>query len=98
MSQPPTREEVILRAVKKALTGVIKDTATPPGLAHPLKDDTIRELRECLLLISDREQELAREAGRPMSQRPRYVDEPRTRESVVIPLEKSGLLNKKKPD
>lgn len=96
--QPTTREEEILQAVKKALTEVIKDTATPPGLVHPLKEATIVRLRECLLLISDREQELARAAGRTMSQRPRFVDEPRSRGDVVIPLEQSGLLNRKKTD
>lgn len=89
------KEELILQAVKKVLTDVIKDTATPPGMRHPLKDDTIRAMRDCLVLISDREQELAATAGRSMDMRPHFTDEPRKRDNVVIPLEKSGLIKKK---
>lgn len=93
--QQVSREESVLRTVKKTLTDVIKDTATPPGLKHPLKDDTIAALRECLLLISEREQEMAAEAGREMNMRPRFVDEPRRQKEVVIPLDQSGLHRKK---
>jgi len=96
MSQPElTKEEIILRAVKRALTCVIKDTATQPGVIHPLKDATIDEMRNCLILISEREKELSDEAGRPMNHRPRYVDEPKPRGDVVIPLAKSGLIKDK---
>ncbi len=94
-SQDISREESVLRTVKKTLTDVIKDTATPPGLKHPLKEDTIAALRECLLLISDREQELASEAGREMNMRPRFVDEPRAQKEVVVPLDRTGLTRKK---
>lgn len=91
------KEERILQSVKKVLTEVIKDTATPPGMRHPLKENTIRAMRDCLVLISDREQELAAEAGRAMDMRPHFTDEPRARGDVVIPLDKSGLI-KKKPE
>ncbi len=76
-------EERILRAVKMTLAGVIKDTATPHGMRHPLSEGTIEDLRQCLALISARERELAQAAGKPMSQRPRYVDEPRPQDKVV---------------
>jgi len=75
-------EERILRAVKMTLAAVIKDTATPPGMRHPLSDATIEDLRQCLALISARERELAAAAGRAKEARPRYVDEP-SKESVV---------------
>ena len=93
MSEPElTKEERILRSVKGIITQVIKETATPPGMAHPLSEDTIRDMRECLLLISNREQELADEHGRDTSMRPRFRDEPRQAdEAVVVPLHKSGL-------
>lgn len=71
-----SKEERILRAVKKALTNVIKDTATKPGMRHPLQDSTIEDLRQSLALISARERELAETAGRPMTSRPHYADEP----------------------
>jgi len=84
--QELSKEELILRAVKMVLTGVVRDTATPPGMKHPLSDQTIADMRQCLLLISERERELAEAAGRPMSRRPRYVDEPKPAGDVVIPL------------
>ncbi|MHB8416236.1 MAG: segregation and condensation protein A [Acidiferrobacteraceae bacterium] len=77
MSDPDlSKEERILRVVKIALTNVIKDTATMPGMRHPLQDSTIEDLRQSLALISARERELADAAGRPMAARPRYMDEP----------------------
>lgn len=79
-----THEEKILSMVKKVLTDVAKDTYTRPGLKHPLADNTILGIRDCLSLISAREKELAEEHGRSMDQRPHFIDEPDTR--VVIPL------------
>ena len=37
-------EERILQAVKLTLAGVIRDTATPQGMRHPLSDGTIEDL------------------------------------------------------
>jgi len=93
-----TREEMILKAVKTVLTNVVKDTATEPGLKHPLNDTTIIGIRDCLGLITHREAELAKEAGREMNMRPRFVDEVKQSE-VVIPLDKiSREKNKDKPN
>jgi hypothetical protein len=83
-------EERILQAVKLTLANVIKDTATPHGMRHPLSEATIEDLRQCLALISARERELAEAAGRPIGGRPRYADEP-AREDKVI------RFHKKKP-
>ena len=83
MSEPELSvEERILQAVKLTLAGVIRDTATPHGMRHPLSDATIQDLRQCLALISARERELAQAAGRTQEARPRYADEP-NKESVV---------------
>lgn len=68
-----SKEARILRAVKMTLAGVIRDTATPHGLQHPLSDSTIEDLRQCLALISARERELA---GEESPAKPRFVDEP----------------------
>lgn len=76
-------EERILAAVKLTLANVIKDTATPHGLRHPLSDGTIEDLRQCLALISARERELAEAAGRPTGARPRFADEPPPQGRVV---------------
>ena len=90
MTDPtPSKEERILRAVKMALANVIKDTATPPGMHHPLSDGTIQDLRQCLALISARERELSDAAGRSQDQRPHYVDEPAPQKEVVVKFQKT---------
>lgn len=84
-----TVEEKILRMLKRVLTDVAKDTSTPPGMKHPLSENTIQGIRECLGLISTREKELAEESGRPNAARPEFIDEPKTTQVVT--------LHKKKP-
>lgn len=91
-----SKEEQILQIMRKVLTAVAKDTYTQPGLKHPLSEDTIHSIRDCLGLITAREKELAEQAGRPSQMRPRYVDEPK--KSVVIPLDMTGLSKKKDQD
>ena len=93
--QTPSKEESILSAVKRVLTEVIKDTATQPGVKHPLSDATIGGLRDCLVLISQREQELAEEGGRSMDARPRFTDEPKAQGDVVVPLHAIGKAGDK---
>ncbi|MGD2137144.1 MAG: segregation and condensation protein A [Gammaproteobacteria bacterium] len=90
-----TKEERILRVMKRVLTDVAKDTYTRPGLRHPLSDDTIRGIRDCLSLITAREVELNEAAGRSMDKRPRFVDEPR--DSVVVPLNIPDPKDRDKP-
>jgi hypothetical protein len=85
-----SKEEQILRAVKMTLTGVIKDTATQPGMKHPLSDRTIEDLRQCLSLISAREQELATESGRAMDMRPQMPGDVKPKAEVVVPLHQIG--------
>jgi len=80
-----SKEEQILRMVKKVLTDVAKDTHVKPGLRHPLSDNTILGIRECLSLITAREMELSAEAGRENRMRPRFADEPQ--DHVVVSLD-----------
>lgn len=91
-----SKEEQILRAMKRVLTEVIKDTATSPGMRHPLSENTISGLRDCLVLISQREHELAEAAGRPNTQRPYFTDEPKKQDEVVVPI--TSISRKKKDD
>ncbi len=85
-----SRDEQILRVMRLVLTGVVRDTATAPGLRHPLRPETIEDIRQCLALISARERELAEAAGRPATVRPRYVDEPAAPGETVIPVSSIG--------
>jgi hypothetical protein len=88
-----SKEQRILRIVKKTLTDVAKDTYTPPELRHPLSIETINSIRECLSLISARETELSEEQGRPSTSKPRFIDEPQ--DTVVVTLDPGGSKNKK---
>jgi hypothetical protein len=92
--QELSREERILRVMKRVLTDIAKDTYTRPGYRHPLSDDTVQGIRECLSLISAREIELAEAAGRPMNLRPRFVDEPQS--SVVVQFDVNSGKDKDK--
>jgi len=80
-------EEKILLSVKRAITMVIKDTATEPGLMHPLSDDTILYIRSCLGIITQREQDLAKLTGRDLNKKPRYADEPKPQNNIVVGFE-----------
>jgi hypothetical protein len=86
MTDELSKEEQILRMMKRVLTDIAKDTVTPAGHKHPLSENTILGIRDCLSLITAREAELSLEAGRPSRTRPRYVDEPQ--KQVVVKLHK----------
>ena len=88
-----SKEQRILSIVKKTLTDVAKDTYTPAELRHPLSEQTINSIRECLNLISARETELAAEEGRASTSKPRFIDEPQ--DTVVVKLEPGGGKKKK---
>lgn len=86
MSNNLTKEERILHMVKKVLSNIAKDTYTAPGMKHPLSEQTIIGIRECLGLVVSRETELADEHGRDKSARPHFIDEPKS--SVVVNFDK----------
>ena len=71
-----SKEEEILQLVKNTLTAIAKDTYTPPELTHPLSSDTINQIRECLTVITRRQQELGKARGEAFNDRPHYIDEP----------------------
>lgn len=89
-----SKEQRILRIMKHVLTSVARDTHVKPGFQHPLSDDTIVSIRDCLVLISSREGEIAEEKGAPLTDRPRYVDEPKT--SFVVDISDFSKKNKPK--
>ena len=91
-----SKEYHILKALKLVLTDVVKDTATQPGLKHPLSDRTIEGIRQCLKLISARERELIEESGKSQDMRPYFVDEPK--KNVVVPITKIDRGKKDGPE
>jgi len=91
-AKPESKEQRILRRVKKMITDIAKDTHTPPGMRHPLSDSTINSMRTCLDLIVSREAELMALDGNVSSNKPRFVDE--SGGSVVVQLNRDNS----KPD
>ena len=96
MTESNSKEREILLVMRKVLAQIVKDT-TPPSRAmkHPLTDQTIQDIRNCLGLISLRERELADAAG-VAQERPHYVDEKVAAE--VVSIGKIGKTTQKKGD
>jgi len=86
-----SKEQQILVAMRKTLAAIIKDVTPPPGMRHPLSENTIDDVRACLSLISAREKELAASEGRG-GDRPYYADEPQS--AQVVPI--AGIRRKDK--
>lgn len=87
-----SKEREILMVMRKVLAQIIKDT-TPPSRAmkHPLSDQTIVDVRNCLGLISLRERELADAAGLAQ-ERPYFTDEQPA--ATVVPIGRIGKAPK----
>lgn len=83
----PSEDEInqrIMVMMRQVLSAVARETVPPAGMKHPLSDDTIQGIRDCLSVISARERELNIKMGEESEQRPRYVDEPKTSQAVSI--------------
>lgn len=91
-----TKEQRILRAVKRVLTEVAKDTVTPAGMKHPLSENTIQGIRDCLQLIAAREAEILSDQGNESTMRPRFIDEPQ--KNVVVNITPAKKKDSKKTD
>lgn len=89
-------EQRILIMMRKTLANVVKDTTPPAGMRHPLKDSTIKDIRDCFALIVARERSLQElSANPPAKMRPRFADQPRTNQVVPFrKLKKSSSENK----
>jgi hypothetical protein len=77
-----SKEQQIMRAMRKTLTSIVRDVAPRDGVPSPLAADTVENIRMCLGLISSREAELAEALGLSREERPRYSDEPSTTQSL----------------
>ena len=83
--------------MRKVLAAVIRDvTPEHKSLRHPLSEQTIQDIRQCLGLITAREKELADEAGRTVEERPYFVDEPP--KTKVVPISNIGKTKRSTED
>ena len=81
-----SKEHQILATLRKVLSEIVRDTTPPPGRPHPLKPQTIDNVKTAFQLITSREKEIIEEADGEMNKRPRYADEPKT--SQVVQFQK----------
>jgi hypothetical protein len=78
------KEARMLTMMKRVLTEIAKETYTTPGFKHPLSDNTITGIRECLALITAREAEIKAANGETSTARPKLPgDKP---DKVVVQL------------
>ncbi|MCK9199701.1 MAG: segregation and condensation protein A [Gallionella sp.] len=54
-----SKEQAVLRAMRKTLGNVVRDVTPLGGRPNPLTGDTIQDIKDCFALISERERELA---------------------------------------
>ncbi len=83
-----SKEQQIMVSMRKVLSTIIKEVTPKEGERYPLSEQTVKDIRMCLTLISAREQELAKERGMTNRERPYYVDEPQSTQTVQIPRKK----------
>lgn len=90
------KERRILVVMRKVLAGVVREVTPQPGMRHPLSDQTLKDVRDCFTLISERERELAELSGIAISERPYFTDEPPA--TKVVPIGKIGKVVKDNPE
>jgi hypothetical protein len=76
-------ERRVLAAMRKVLTRIIRETASPPGTRHPLSKPCLEDMRQCLILIDSRQRELSEDDD---TARPRYKGERQAARSAEVPL------------
>lgn len=54
-----SKEQRILRLMRKTLGNVVRDVTPLGGRTNPLSEDTVQDIKDCFALISERERELA---------------------------------------
>ena len=91
-----TKEKRVLVAMRKTLSSIVKDvTPSSSALKSPLTEATVEDIRMCFGLIASREQEIAKEAGIELNDRPHYTDEAVTSKVVSIDSLKISIKSTK---
>ena len=78
-----SKEQRILRLMRKTLASVVKDLTPHSVNESPLSESTIQDIKDCFSLISAREQELGTALGMEAA-KPYYTDEPPKAKVVSI--------------
>lgn len=79
-----SEEQRIMRMMRKTLTSIVRDIAPRYGESNPLSEGTILNIKDCLMVISSREAEIASALGLSRNERPHFTDETPTAHVVKI--------------
>ncbi len=77
-----SKEQRILRLMRRTLGNVVKDVTPRQGKPNPLSEDTILDIRDCFAMISERERELAEALGFDEA-KPYFVDGEKPKAKVI---------------
>jgi hypothetical protein len=77
-----SKEQRILRMMRKTLGNIVKDVTPLGGRTNPLSANTIQDIKDCFVLISERERELGESLGFNRS-KPHYQDGEPAKSNVV---------------
>lgn len=86
-----SKEQRILRVLRKVLGNIVKDAMPAQGMPHPFQQSTVDSIRDLFGLIAERERELALMAGMSDNEKPYYTDEPPDAKLVAMPKPPSKL-------
>lgn len=85
-----SKEQRILRVLRKVLANIVKDATPAPGMPHPLTENTVHDIRDLFGLIAEREAELAAESGISINEKPVYSGESQKTNVVKLHKPKKG--------
>lgn len=88
-----TKEQRILRVLRKVLANIVKDATPPPGMLHPLSEQTRIDIRDLFGLISEREKELADINNPDRVEKPYFAGDKKPSNVISMPG-----IRKKQPD
>jgi hypothetical protein len=77
-----SKEQRILRLMRKTLGNIVKDVTPTAGRPNPLSENTIMDIRDCFALIAEREKELAAELDLDEA-KPYYADDKQPHAKVI---------------
>jgi hypothetical protein len=77
-----SKEQRILRLMRKTLGNIVKDVTPLGGRPNPLSNSTIQDIKDCFGLISEREKELAAALNFDQA-KPYYADDEQPHAQVI---------------
>lgn len=77
-----SKEQRILRLLRRTLGNIVRDVTPLGGRANPLSDSTIQDIKDSFALISEREKELAEKLNFDQA-KPYYTDGEQPNANVI---------------